>query len=263
MSNKKTITKVLIITFLFIISLASTNWIVYGGEISLYLRFLSPWDTPEPQPQPQPQPQPNTPTPEIPIVIALKDINIRSGPGVEYDKVGYMLINDQAIIIGTSAVNWWKIECPINASGYECWVTGDPSYSILKNTESVIWVQAPPTPTPVPPTLTPVLPTLTPVPPTITPVPPTNTPVPPTVALTAISTPSPSGLDSSTNESAIRETATSISLPTAEAVTPTPGTQLPATQSTTPRIFYFSVALIATSFLVLGVAIGLFFRRKS
>lgn len=263
MPSKTSIAKRLTVVLFVLVSIISTNWIAYG-ETALTLRFFSPWDTPEPPPPPPP---PDTPTPSIPTVTALGDLNIRSGPGIEYDVVGFMRGGDSALVVGTTAVNWWKIECPGHITGAECWVSGDPRYSSAKNTENIPWVSVPPTPSPIPAT-----PTLVPPTPTQTSVPPTQTSMPTSPPLTTTTSsisesPTPDPDTTANNQiSEIDETNSNDDL-TSQTITQEPTSnpiiQPTVEQSPTPNIYYWGVALVAISFLVLGLAIGLILRRKS
>jgi hypothetical protein len=93
-------------------------------------------------------------TPEGPTVIVLVDLNVRTGPGVQYDRVSFLLEGENARIIGTDpASGWWKIECPPRTpvTGVECWVSSGDSFSTAVNTAGVPIAEIPPTPTPVPP----------------------------------------------------------------------------------------------------------------
>lgn len=261
MPGKTSIAKRLTVVLLVLVSVISTNWIAYG-ETALTLRFFSPWDTPEPS-SPPPPPA-NTPTPSIPSVTALGDLNIRSGPGIEYDVVGFMRRGDSALVVGTTAVNWWKIECPDHITSAECWVSGDPRYSSAKNTENILWVSVPPTPSPIPATATPVSPTQTPVPPAQTSMP--TSPL--TTTTSSISeSPTPDSDTTANNQiSEIDETNSnddSTSQTITQEPTSNPTIQPTEEQSPTPNIYYWGVALVAISFLVLGLAIGLILRRKS
>lgn len=79
----------------------------------------------------------------------LVDLNVRNGPGVIYDRVGFLLQGETARIIGVDpATRWWKIECPPRAEGTECWVSGGSQFSAASNTEAVPVAPAPPPPTP-------------------------------------------------------------------------------------------------------------------
>lgn len=90
------------------------------------------------------------------MVRVLVDLNVRGGPGVQYERVGFLLENQTAPILGRDPdTGWWKIECPPRAEGSECWISDGAQYSAATNTEGVPVAAAPPTPTPVPPTATP------------------------------------------------------------------------------------------------------------
>lgn len=93
---------------------------------------------------------------EGPYVTVLVDLNVRTGPGVQYDRVGFLLEGESVAVIGIDPnTGWWKIICPltIEAAG-ECWLSGGSQYSQGTNTSNVPVAIAPPTPTP-PPTHTP------------------------------------------------------------------------------------------------------------
>lgn len=91
-----------------------------------------------------------------PVARVLVDLNIRSGPGVQYDRVGFLLQNESAPIIGRDpAGNWWKIVCPSRVTEVtECWISGGAQYSEAVNAAAVEVAAVPPTPTPRP-TITP------------------------------------------------------------------------------------------------------------
>lgn len=115
---------------------------------------------------------PPTAEPGEPTMTTLVDLNVRRGPGVNYDVVGALRAGSSARIIGRDpAGSWWKIECP-PGTGSECWSSALPQYSSAENAENV-----PVAPIPPPPTHTP-----TPTPTS------TNTPTP---TATVTSTPSP------------------------------------------------------------------------
>ena len=85
-------------------------------------------------------------------VSILIDLNVRSGPGVQYDRVGFLLKGDSAPIVGVhQETGWWKIECPALSDESQCWISGGEQYSRLDGVEPVPEVEAPPTPTPIPP----------------------------------------------------------------------------------------------------------------
>ena len=95
-----------------------------------------------------------TVTPSGPTATVLVDLNVRTGPGVQYDRVSFLLKDEIAPIIGADpATGWWKIDCPERTpvTGVQCWISGGDSFSQAANTEGVPVAEVPPTPTPVPP----------------------------------------------------------------------------------------------------------------
>lgn len=90
-------------------------------------------------------------------VRVLVDLNVRSGPGVGHERVGFMLRDETAAILGRDeASGWWKIQCPPRAEGSECWVSGGSQYTRVENVDAAPTVVAPATPSPVAPTPAPV-----------------------------------------------------------------------------------------------------------
>ena len=84
------------------------------------------------------------------------DLNVRAGPGVGYERVGFLLRDETAVILGRDeASGWWKIACPPRAEGSECWVSGSAQYTQAQNAGAAPTAAAPPTPTPAPPDLAP------------------------------------------------------------------------------------------------------------
>ena len=91
-----------------------------------------------------------------PQVEMLIDLNIRSGPGVQYDRLGFLLAGETVPVEGVDPESgWWKISCPINVAGPQCWVSGGEQYTRAANSETVPIAEAPPTPTPFAPELEP------------------------------------------------------------------------------------------------------------
>ncbi len=134
---------------------------------------------------PTPTFTPGTPTATVstlPSLTTRTDLNVRTGPGTEYDLVGLLPSGTSTEITGRDeSRQWWQIRFEPAAGGVG-WVSADSAFSTTSNTENVPVVQIPPTPTGTPtqtPTPTPT-PTDTPVPPTptltVTSVPPTETP---------------------------------------------------------------------------------------
>lgn len=83
--------------------------------------------------------------PNTPQLRALVDINIRSGPSVQYNRVGFMRQGENARVIGRNAgTGWWRIQCPPQTDGEECWVSGGPQYTTVSNATNVPDLPAPP-----------------------------------------------------------------------------------------------------------------------
>lgn len=60
-------------------------------------------------------------------VVALVNLNIRSGPGRHYHIVGMLHPGQCATVTGLSDdYHWWRIRCPW---GGGCWVSANPRYS--------------------------------------------------------------------------------------------------------------------------------------
>ena len=67
-------------------------------------------------------------------VRVLVDLNVRAGPGVGYERVGFMLRDETAVVLGRDpASGWWKIQCPPSAEGSECWISGGSQYTRVEN----------------------------------------------------------------------------------------------------------------------------------
>ena len=66
-------------------------------------------------------------------VRVLVDLNVRSGPGVGFERVGFMLSGDSAPVLGRDGPSgWWKIVCPPRADGDDCWVSGGAQFTRLE-----------------------------------------------------------------------------------------------------------------------------------
>lgn len=86
-----------------------------------------------------------------PYVTVLVDLNIRSGPGVVYDRLGFFLKDSTAQVLGQDpASGWWLVACPSDVSAPQCWVSGGSQYTLPNNVAGVPVAAVPPTPTPVP-----------------------------------------------------------------------------------------------------------------
>lgn len=120
---------------------------------------LPPTDTPVPAPTQEPTAVPPTATPVAADIVAGTDgANVRSGPGTNFTRLGYLDPGAQAPVTGRYS-DWWQIDY----AGTPAWVYAEivtPSH-----TDAVSEVQPPSSPTspPAPPTDIPV-PTDTPLP---------------------------------------------------------------------------------------------------
>jgi hypothetical protein len=75
-----------------------------------------------------PEPRAVIPT-EVQYVIALDDVNQRSGPGLNYAIEGVVAEGQIAQVNGRSADGqWWQIVCPQDASG-SCWISADSQWT--------------------------------------------------------------------------------------------------------------------------------------
>lgn len=132
---------------------------------------------------PTPTVTPGTPTATVstePHLVTKTDLNVRGGPGTEYDLLGLLPNGAKTEIVGQDGSRqWWQIRFAPAADGLG-WVSADPAYAQAVNVETVPVVPSPPTPTGTPtqtstPTDTPTgTPTMTATPtetPTVTPTP--------------------------------------------------------------------------------------------
>ena len=100
--------------------------------------------------------------PYLDITSEIDALNVRSGPGTNYDRVGVLVPDDRAAILGQSDIGegrWWQISFADAPDGAG-WVIDNPEWVMAYNADSVPQVTAPPTP--VPPTDTPPATTPTP-----------------------------------------------------------------------------------------------------
>jgi uncharacterized protein YraI len=139
-------------------------------------------DTPTPSPTPTETSTPEPPTatvPTIPSLTTQTDLNVRQGPGTQYDLLGLLPSGASAEIIGRSEDGqWWQIRFDPAGDGVG-WVSSDPAFANAINVDNVPVIPSPPTPTSLP-TDTPTSTA------TATQAPPTSTPTP-TVTPTATS----------------------------------------------------------------------------
>lgn len=97
--------------------------------------------------------QEEPPTPEVApfCVVTSETLNVRSGPGVAYDRIGQAAQGERYEILAESGTGWYLIDF----GGREGWVSED--YVEVRGMAERIALAdfIPPTPTPVPPTPTP------------------------------------------------------------------------------------------------------------
>ena len=80
--------------------------------------------TPEPLPIPAAA---NVVTSTVQTILALVDVNIRSGPGTNYGIVGNIAAGQVALVTGAMPDgSWWRVICPDDSVG-NCFVINDPS----------------------------------------------------------------------------------------------------------------------------------------
>jgi len=89
------------------------------------------------------------------LVTALVDVNVRSGPGVDYPRIGALLKGETAQVTGRSPdMLWWQIVYPIGSAQGRGWVSARPQYTSAVNVENVPMVLPPPPPPTATPTPT-------------------------------------------------------------------------------------------------------------
>jgi hypothetical protein len=75
-----------------------------------------------------PEPGAVIPT-NVQYVMALADVNVRSGPGLDYAVEGFIADGQVAQVSGRSADGrWWRIACPQDASGF-CWISAETQWT--------------------------------------------------------------------------------------------------------------------------------------
>ncbi len=118
---------------------------------TIVLSTPTPASTPTPQASATPSLSPTitlTPTPSTPMISASVNTNCRTGPGVVYPVVGYLLVKDNSVpVVGRLSTNaWWVIQNPTRA-GQVCWVWGQ-STTVSGDLSLLPVATPPPTPTP-------------------------------------------------------------------------------------------------------------------
>jgi hypothetical protein len=98
----------------------------------------------------------DTATPSGASVTLDVDLNVRMGPGANYERISWLAAGTRVDIIGRNADGtWWQIPYP-DAPGGKAWISG--GYGTLSNAAGVPLVEAPPPPTPAAPVATPTSP---------------------------------------------------------------------------------------------------------
>jgi hypothetical protein len=83
---------------------------------------------------------------QVPMLAATVDTRCRQGPTTAWDVLGYLLVGQQAEILGINPEGtWWLIRDPVNRY-QSCWVWGETTYPI-NDARMVPIVQPPPPPT--------------------------------------------------------------------------------------------------------------------
>jgi Bacterial SH3 domain/WD40-like Beta Propeller Repeat len=81
-------------------------------------------------------------------VTTLVDLNVRSGPSVRYDRLGFLAEGVSANVIGRDPnTGWYRITCPELVEGESCWVSGGAQYVVVSDSENIPAAEAPATPT--------------------------------------------------------------------------------------------------------------------
>lgn len=95
---------------------------------------------------PTPQPVFVTATPDGVVITILNDtVNVRGGPGINYQILGRVLKDQQLRVFGRNSDGSWLV---INFEGTQAWITADRTLvSVSGDVRSLPAVQAPPTPT--------------------------------------------------------------------------------------------------------------------
>ena len=109
-----------------------------------------PTSTPSPTASPTPTLILSTPTPRLAMVtINAAALNVRAGPGTQYNRVGQLDRGSQSEIVGqagTGPSRWWQIRFDAAPDGLG-WVSAEAAFSTAVNVDGVPVVAVPPVPT--------------------------------------------------------------------------------------------------------------------
>jgi uncharacterized protein YgiM (DUF1202 family) len=88
-----------------------------------------------------------SPTVGGPIIIALEQVNLRAGPGTDYDLIGVLIANQSAAALGRSPGSTWiQIDYPAGPGG-TAWVFSDLVTLNGATRDQLPLAEIPPTPT--------------------------------------------------------------------------------------------------------------------
>ncbi|MCB0177045.1 MAG: PKD domain-containing protein [Anaerolineae bacterium] len=104
---------------------------------------------------PDPNASRTPPPPAVAQLTTTANLNVRSGPGTNFDILGVLLLGQSAEIIGRNAEStWWQIKFPSATQDFG-WVSAQYVQASNIANVPIVFVPPPPTPTPPPPTATP------------------------------------------------------------------------------------------------------------
>ncbi|UCC89639.1 MAG: SH3 domain-containing protein [Anaerolineales bacterium] len=141
--------------------LAPTNTLVPPSPTPTPTLVMVTPDTPTPELPPPTEPSGSTtesppaetPASSGPSVTVDVNLNVRTGPGTNYERIGALAEGSTVNITGRDVNSaWWQIPYP-DAPGGKGWISA--GYGAASNTDGVPVVEAPPTPTPAAPTAPP------------------------------------------------------------------------------------------------------------
>jgi hypothetical protein len=87
-----------------------------------------------------------TGTPEGPSIIVPDQVNVRLGPGTNYDKIGVLIAGQEAPALGRSPGGEWILIAYPSPQGDVAWVYAP--FVVLDSSQLLPIVEPPPTPTP-------------------------------------------------------------------------------------------------------------------
>jgi hypothetical protein len=91
----------------------------------------TPTTTPSPEPETEPvstdEVGPDEPEPVTLVVTVQGNLNVRSGPGVEYPDVGFVSFGMEAEVLGRNAAGTWA-NARVLESGLTGWIVTSPTY---------------------------------------------------------------------------------------------------------------------------------------